>query len=217
MIDKSLSGAYDATVEDHSVEFPELLGCWFYPFNNGMHKQHIFKIFRFGWHLRVIVRNIDEKPRNTFKYLAEPLEFLRSFIDETRDVPLPNTRNAAIAMQKYFKKIQRAAAKQMTSDVSVVDGKVNSRMKHLREAFEEAFEADSDNINVLSVPNRCAYSTTILIDRGEEVLPESVRRCISSFALNEVREAAKCIAFGARTAAGYHLMRALEEVVRRYY
>jgi hypothetical protein len=87
----------------------------------------------------------------------------------------------------------------------------------LLQDFEREFEHDSREINILSVPNRCAYSTTILIESGESLLPATVRIAVTDYVRDELHEAGKCLAFNVSTAAGFHLARGLESALRNYY
>jgi hypothetical protein len=99
----------------------------------------------------------------------------------------------------------------------VVTEDEDRQMKIALEKFEQEFEHDSREINILSVPNRCAYSTTILIEEGESLLPKKVRDCVTDYVRNEIHEAGKCLAFNVSTAAGFHLARGLESALRSYY
>ena len=53
------------------------------------------------------------------------------------------------------------------------------------EKFEQEFEHDSREINILSVPNRCAYSTTLLVEQGESLLPATVRNAVTDYVKGE--------------------------------
>ena len=61
------------------------------------------------------------------------------------------------------------------------------------------------------------YDTPSLIERGEEALSSSCRKRVNANALQEIREGAKCLAFGLYTASGFHMMRGVEAVLHQYY
>jgi hypothetical protein len=62
-----------------------------------------------------------------------------------------------------------------------------------------------------------AYSTPTLIENAEKLFDQQVIKAIPEGALEDIKEAAKCLAFEIPTASGIHMMRAFEKVFRRYY
>ncbi len=67
----------------------------------------------------------------------------------------------------------------------------------------------------LAIP-KGGFDIAALIESGEQCFPSDLQAKVPR-ALHEVREAAKCIAFELPTAAGFHLHRANEAVLRVYY
>jgi hypothetical protein len=61
------------------------------------------------------------------------------------------------------------------------------------------------------------YDTADLIERAEQVLPESVMRKMNARATSDVRESGRCLGFGLYTACGVHMMRAVEAILHAYY
>jgi len=82
--------------------------------------------------------------------------------------------------------------------------------------FQTVLQAELQIMAAYFVPQQGIYQTDDLIDRAEITLPEEVRTKLSEMALNEVRESGRCLAFGLPTACGFHMMRAVEDVVRDY-
>jgi hypothetical protein len=60
------------------------------------------------------------------------------------------------------------------------------------------------------------YDTAMLLEYGESLLPIELAQKAPE-ALFDAREAGKCLAYEVATAAGFHILRAAESVVRRYY
>jgi len=61
------------------------------------------------------------------------------------------------------------------------------------------------------------YSMPLLTTKAEVNLAEDAIAVISDQARKDFREAGRCLAFEVPTAAGYHAMRATEDVLRQYY
>jgi len=57
--------------------------------------------------------------------------------------------------------------------------------------FEAVFASEAQGLEVFSVPQKCAYSTTTLIGEGENVLPPSIRGLVTDYAKEEIHEARK--------------------------
>lgn len=66
------------------------------------------------------------------------------------------------------------------------------------------------------VSAKAAYDTTTLITNPEKMFPSELITKIPKV-IPEIREAGKCLAFELSTAAGFHILRATETVVREYW
>jgi hypothetical protein len=84
------------------------------------------------------------------------------------------------------------------------------------QSFETVFTAEMNVGAAYLVTKKRGYDTGDLIWRAEVLfpteLPIRVPECVG-----DIREAGKCIAFEMGTAAGFHIMRAVELVLRKYW
>lgn len=76
--------------------------------------------------------------------------------------------------------------------------------------------ADLQRLPVYSVPKQGIYDTDSLIEQAEFDIPEEYRIKLKPTTLADVQEAGRCLAFGVPTAAGFHIMRAVEDVLADY-
>jgi hypothetical protein len=83
--------------------------------------------------------------------------------------------------------------------------------------FETILAAELDLVDTYSVSKKGAYSTADLIQAADVMFPESIRKRLSQQAIDDVRQAGKCLAFETATAAGFHIFRAIESVMGVYY
>jgi hypothetical protein len=179
-----------------------------------MNKLNLILFYHLGKEMRTL-REANKSPHRALNTLVNKYLALDKFLIETNEVPFPNTRKAAIALRHYLSNV---FSKETGEDgVLIVSQNEDLKMKSLLTEFEQEFDHDSREINILSVPNRCAYSTTILIENGESLLPPEVRNAVTDYVRNELHEAGKCLAFNVSTAAGFHLARGLESALRSYY
>jgi hypothetical protein len=82
--------------------------------------------------------------------------------------------------------------------------------------FETVLRNELNNADAYYVTRKAGYDTTILVANAEKIFPSDLPIKAGS-AISDVREAGKCLGYEASTAAGFHIMRALESVVRQYW
>ena len=78
-------------------------------------------------------------------------------------------------------------------------------------------EAEFPTLDTYAVSQKGAYSMPILIDQAEMLLPADTRQRLDDVAIQDIRQAGRCMAFDLPTAAGFHLFRAVESVMRHLY
>lgn len=187
-----------------------------------MDKVNLHTFYRFGGGLSEIDKlDASRSPTLIILTLLEKIGWLNLLLRETANISMPLTRGAA---QKLYQKIianERVTPVGINSDWTAGDEPIErdylEKVKKVKAEFDTVFSHESQSLDVFSISSKGAYSTTTLIERGENILPESIRTKISSFTRDELHEATKCIAFNLPTASGFHLVRALESAVRDYH
>jgi hypothetical protein len=94
------------------------------------------------------------------------------------------------------------------------------RAHTIREAakeFEAVLAAELATYDTYHVSQKGSFSTPDLIDRADIMLPEGIRTHLSDNAIEDFRQAGRCLAFNLGTAASFHIARSAEEVIRSYY
>lgn len=89
-------------------------------------------------------------------------------------------------------------------------------MSQAFDKFEPVMVAELQAASIFFVPPKGGFDTEILIEDGMRLFPDSVRFRAPETE-NDLSQAAKCLAFNLPTAAGFHLHRANEAVLRRYF
>jgi len=82
--------------------------------------------------------------------------------------------------------------------------------------FETVLAAQLQSLSTYFVSRKLGYETALLIEEGDKLLPDSIHAEVPE-AMSDLRQAGKCIAFDIPTAAGFHIVRATEAVIRKYY
>jgi hypothetical protein len=83
--------------------------------------------------------------------------------------------------------------------------------------FETVLAAELQALDTYFISQKGIYATPDLIESADKALDESVRKVISAEALKDFGQAGRCLAFDLPTAAGFHAMRATENVLRQYH
>ena len=105
-------------------------------------------------------------------YLAQ--HAIAKFLTDTPHVPL---RLSKIAAEKLDAALGRPLDHKKWDD-PVLQAEIDPISKALDE-FEAVFASEAQGLEVFSVPQKCAYSTTTLIGEGENVLPPSIRGLVT--------------------------------------
>ena len=99
--------------------------------------------------------------------------------------------------------------------------KVNAfRGPALRDAvtkFETVLSAELRSLDTYFISQKGTYSTPDLIEHAENTFPESIRKDLPSQTIRDIKEAGRCLALDTPTAAGFHIIRAIEAVMAKYY
>ena len=103
-----------------------------------------------------------------------------------------------------------------TDDGAVLDEQQGKRLRETSSQLRQTAIAESSGIFAY-VTGEKRLDVTKLLDEPQSLLPGDVYRRLSPMAQLDLAEAFKCIAYERSTAAAFHLMRAVEESLRRLY
>jgi len=87
---------------------------------------------------------------------------------------------------------------------------------HAYSQFKIALLAELEIVTAYFVSQKGGYNTVSLLENANQLFPPDLGLKVPE-ALFDIAEAAKCLAFERPTACGFHLFRATESVLRRYY
>lgn len=83
--------------------------------------------------------------------------------------------------------------------------------------FEPVMAAECNALDTYVVSQKRGYSTPDLVERCERMLPVETVALLEPTVVADIRSAGRCLAFDVPTAAGFHILRALEAVMAMYY
>jgi hypothetical protein len=83
--------------------------------------------------------------------------------------------------------------------------------------FETVFAAELETADTYFVSQKGIYSTSHLVEKAEQAFTLEVQGQLSPQAIQDIRQAGKCLAFDLDTASGFHVVRATEMLIHKYY
>jgi len=148
--------------------------------------------------------------------LSGPKPWLEEFIKETEplDLALKNTRAAAQKLLNKIYDIMEDIPRDWERKMN--QGEMLS-LHDLKHKFLTEFEHDHRNLDVFAVTPKGIYSTRQLIENAENSFSEKVRSVLPPQSIADLRAAGKCLAFEIPTACAFHVCRATEALMLKYY
>lgn len=122
-------------------------------------------------------------------------------------------RSSRVRADELHEVLNRFTSREFSEEFSRFD-KANLIGK--LDAFEVVLQSDLAVADGYFVTDKAPYNALSLISNGATLFPESTVSKVP-IAMQDLENAGRCLAFELSTAAGFHIMRALEAVVRRYW
>jgi hypothetical protein len=140
------------------------------------------------------------------------------FISDNKLVPLGVCRAACLSLREA---VDRVIATPPGTEAPDMERQISPyeaySITNELQKFETIFSAELQSLDTYFVSQKLGYVTHDLIERAEVLLPEHVRNDIPAEAQADIRQAGKCMAFDIPTAAGFHIIRATESIIRLFY
>jgi hypothetical protein len=135
-------------------------------------------------------------------------------LEDKATLPIEVCKPQCAELSKAIDRVLKAANDNPTRNVFPFE---ISLLVDRAKKFEHVLESQLNELKIYLVNQTEWYSVTTLVEKGEDLIPSQVQSVLSDYAKSEMHQAGKCIAFNLPSAAGFHIIRALEDVVRSYY
>ncbi|MBI4636112.1 MAG: hypothetical protein HY727_07150 [Candidatus Rokubacteria bacterium] len=132
-------------------------------------------------------------------------------------VPLPLSKGRA---RELVAVLSRLSGEERLKVASPLSSQEYTALAGAVIAFQNVLASELPALNLYLISKKRAYDMSTLIAQAEDVLPKDVIAALSNqarHAIDDIREAGRCIAFDTSTAAGFHVFRAVEAVVLLYF
>lgn len=175
-------------------------------------------LYELGAKLRAIATlPEDDTTKLRLNYVVGPaLHALRGFLEGSVFTPhIRMVRGYASQLLSTLESVSIDINDLSTFEEVVKDWKISTLKDQFR-TFESTFLAELQGSPLYLVFSKGGFDVVCLTDSGLTLFPESLQAKAPE-AVDDADAAAKCIAFEVFTAAGFHLHRATEAVLRRYF
>ena len=173
------------------------LGAKIHPFNESTEGSKFGEVFLKMWDARQALHSFINDAKVPLKICKPSAQNLINALDAI----VPSDINQAFASDKD----------------SVITWYQSYTLVEAVSAFETILAAEMQALDTYFVSQKGAFSTYDLIEQAHLAIHESRRSLLPVDAADDFDKAGRCIAFDLATAAGFHLVRATESVIRQYY
>lgn len=192
---------------------------WSIPLNGGfMQRVNLYNFYKFGMLLHPIANLQPGRPFKEYKwglYLARM--WLESFVNGSLIPMTICTPVAKKAIDNINSLLPQGSPDQpVFNDEEIVGFEFLYPLTESVKEFETVFGAELQNSATYFVSKKGIYETNDLIEKADEMFPDSIRYRFPSKVKLDLCEAGKCLAFELSTAAGFHITRAVEGMLFEY-
>jgi hypothetical protein len=151
--------------------------------------------------------------------ILSPHQWMIAFIDQTEGMNIPESRQAARNLLSALAAVvEPAQFNQGVVDVSrIISNQEVSEIWHCVGEFTSSFDREYRYLDVFTVTQKGVYDTRSLINHPEAKFPEKLRVVLPAQFVEDLKQAARCLAFDIPTASAFHICRATESLIIKYH
>lgn len=169
----------------------------------------------FLFELGKILRLLDFRPGDSIRFylplLVEIISSLKEFSSDQRNqVVLIDSVVAANALINHLEQLMRQPDLPLTKNSIEISAQILNR-------FNDRLFNELGKVHVWVIEEKRAYSVNALWRDSLKLIANNAVPHLSDFVSENIGEAAKCLLLDRYTAVGFHAMRSVECVVRKYY
>lgn len=150
--------------------------------------------------------------------LAAKIGILLFFQPSTDAIGFPHTRGA---VQRLWDFLDKNTDPKNTTDTLNPEGILDERfidaINSYVDSFETMFHQEGATTNVFAVTKKGIFELDSLIASAVESLPPVIVSRLSADAVHNINAAGRCLALDSPTACGFHILRAVESLMRDYH
>jgi hypothetical protein len=171
-----------------------------------------------------LMARLNQEKGPSFEYYVVLFQMetkLKAFINAQGAFPLSRDSakealpKIATGIRLFFEDDERTKLKQDLAQE--MNSWIFWETKNALQEFRHVFSAECRNSETYFMEKKVGFDISTLLHSAEENLHESIRPSVPKLALDELREAGRCLALESYTASGFHTLRGLEVMMAAYY
>jgi hypothetical protein len=189
---------------------------WSYPVGGiDMQRINIGQFYQFGYQIHPLSELQPGKPVKEYLYLLYTARAWVDWFSQDNMIPMTICKGSARKIIEAIDRLLPPESEQQNLDKVTEYTDLYFIVDAVKE-FETVFAAEVQNMATYFVSKKGIYDTNDLIARADDLFMEDVKKHMSDQARQDIREVGKCLAFDLATAAGFHIARAVEQVLMDY-
>jgi len=146
--------------------------------------------------------------------LVIPRMWLWHFIEETKQVALPKTKEAA---QKMYDVVNGLLVDSPSNWRKQLSQEERQQLTGIQDSFESNFEEETKRLAVFTVLPKGIYDIMALITTPEDKFPPNTRALLPPQMIADLKQSALCLAFEIPTACAFYVCRGTEALMLAYH
>lgn len=138
-----------------------------------------------------------------------------AFLIANKSVQLASCRKAAYELTQLINDATALVFEDKESDTALNTVLIDISLK--AQQFETILAHELPKLETFFVPQKGTHSTSDLLEHAVNNLSAKVRVRLTPEAVNDINAAGRCLAFDMPTASGFHILRAVESLIRAYH
>ncbi len=134
-------------------------------------------------------------------------------------IPVNFSKEAGDKLAQFLESLtpgQNAVIPKEKSEYIITDMDTFLMTSGLRD-FQTVLQTELGKLDTYFISPKGIYSTSDLIERADNIIPKEIMNVLSESIRSDLRQAGRCLAFDLATASGFHIMRALEGILKDNY
>ncbi|GBF52131.1 hypothetical protein LPTSP4_36690 [Leptospira ryugenii] len=170
-----------------------------------MKEQSIYSYYRFGYNYRIFTENITKKKvKNVTRRIADHLK-------ERKKYSLPVTSQIIIEpLEEIMEKLSHI------DEESIISEEIATELENLIKKADPALDSELQLKKVYLLTSK-RFEVTVLLEDSKSLLAKDTWQKLTINAQNDFNFACQCIALNLGTSSAFHIMRAVEEMVKQLY
>ena len=158
--------------------------------------------------------SVEETVASLYGYLYPVQIWAGAFLTQTHEID--HLKDSRWAASEMLRQVSETLASLRSGDRKITQQEVSSFV-WIKDQFEQGFDRDHRRLHVYIVTRKALFDNAALLESPEDAFPDHLRPLLPVQALEDFREAARCLAFELPTACAFHVCRGTEALILRYY